>query len=255
MSTSDFRTDPIRVDAPVLHAAPARTRVLLSGAAASDDLMPVAVLCWDGFLEPVSRDALFAHIRDDAASYEPSRVYGRTEGGEVDHAHRRSVVNRDDPWIREGFLRALERPVQVARRYFGMDGVPFGRIELQVTASGDGDFFVTHCDDGYGESYDRMLTFIYYLHRNPRPFTGGTLNVFDSRKVSGKYEAAPSFARIDPRDNRLVMFPSDRFHEVARMASPSAAFEDRRITVNGWYRAQEGALPRPPDLGAPGVPT
>ena len=250
MILGDIRPEPPRAIPPALRSADARPRVLTSGAAASPDLATVAVLCWDGFLEPDSRDALFAHIRDDSGNYEPSRIYGRVDGGEVDEERRRSVVRREDPWAREAFLPTLEKPLQVARRFFGVENVPFARIELQVTASGDGDFFTMHCDDGYGESYDRMLTFIYYLHREPRPFTGGTLNVFDSHKVDGRYRPATSFARIDPRNNRLVMFPADRFHEVARMACPSPAFEDRRITVNGWYRAQEGFLPQV-DRGPP----
>lgn len=251
VNLDDIRPDPPCAGPPALHPADARPRVLSSGAAASPELATAAVLCWDGFLEPGSRDALFAHIRDDSGNYEPSRLYGRVDGGEIDEERRRSLVRREDPWAREAFLPALERPLQVARRYFAMEDVPFARIELQVTASGDGDFFTMHCDDGYGESYDRMLTFIYYLHREPRPFTGGTLNVFDSRKADGRYRPATSYARVDPRDNRLVMFPADRFHEVARTACPSPAFEDRRITVNGWYRAQEGFLQPPGGVPQP----
>ena len=221
-------------------------RVLTSNEPMSPDLAPAAVLCWDDFASPAARDAWFEHICAAASTYEPSRVYGANVEAAVDEVHRKSMVNRNDSWIRESILPQLENPVRVARRYYGMDGIPFGRTEIQVTASGEGDFFKVHCDDGpLAAYYSRMLTFVYYLHRHPRPFSGGELRVFDSRRVDGRFRQASSHVAIEPRDNRLVIFPSDRYHEVTRVDGSTPAFEDRRITVNGWYWAKDGVLPPP----------
>ncbi|WP_229699643.1 2OG-Fe(II) oxygenase [Streptomyces kronopolitis] len=43
----------------------------------------------------------------------------------------------------------------------------------------DGDFYLPHQDTGPGPAAQRLLTFVYYLHRTPRPFQGGNLRVFD----------------------------------------------------------------------------
>jgi len=231
-------------------------RVLTSGVAGSPDVSAAAVLCWDDFASSTDRDALYEHICASASDYEPSRVsYGGAADREIDEIHRKSMVNSDDPWIRERMLPQLAAPIGVARRFYGIERIPPGRMQLQVTASGAGDFFALHCDDGNPEQFARMLTFVFYLHGKPRRFSGGDLRVFDSQRVQGIFLAATTHVAIEPRDNRLIIFPSDRYHEVMRVDGATPAFGDRRITVNGWMWAEDGALPPPgPSLGTESPP-
>lgn len=65
-------------------------------------------------------------------------------------------------------LPRLDAPIAAARRFCGIERIPPGRFEIQVTASGAGDFFALHCDDATPEYFARMLTFVYYLHSRPR---------------------------------------------------------------------------------------
>ncbi|WP_256098241.1 2OG-Fe(II) oxygenase, partial [Streptomyces sp. MnatMP-M17] len=44
----------------------------------------------------------------------------------------------------------------------------------------DGDFYRSHQDTSAEFAPRRLLTFVYYLHRTPRPFGGGELRVFDA---------------------------------------------------------------------------
>lgn len=215
-------------------------RVLTSGAAASPTLHPAVVLCWDGLLDAATRDALFAHVSGRADAYRASRVYTNTGERAEDSDSRKSVVVTDDTYVRDCMLPRLAEPARFARAFFGFDAVPMGKTEVDVTASGDGDFFRTHCDDGLDEHFSRLLTFVYYMHRHPKPFTGGALRVFDSRNDDGHgYRNAETAVVVEPADNRLVMFPSDRYHEVTRVDCPGNAFADRRFTVNGWYWAED----------------
>ena len=224
-------------------------RLLTSGMSASPTVSPAEVLCWDAFLPVPARDAMFDHICRSAATYKPSRTHAdeladRDDLAQhADAAHRKSLVHVDDPWIREHIVPALATPFLSARRHFAMERVPFGRTEIQVTASGDGDYYAMHCDDTGAGYYERMLTFVYYLHRHPRPFDGGALHVFDSAMKDGAYGPAATHVAVEPLDNRLVIFPSDRFHAVNRVDGATARFEERRITVNGWFRAAAGFLP------------
>jgi len=236
--------------------ARARTRpprVLTSGTTPTADLTPAVVLCWDDFAPAFERDALYERICASATSYAPSSVAKGAAEREIDEAHRKSMVNVDDPWIRARMLPSLEAPIEAARRFYGIERIPLGRFEIQVTASGAGDFFALHCDDATPEYFARMLTFVYYLHSRPRRFAGGELRVFDSRRKDGVYAAAPTHASIEPLDNRLIVFPSDRYHEVTRVDGATPTFGDRRITVNGWAWAQDGALP--PATRVPGGAT
>lgn len=235
--------------ATAARTAGAQPRVLRSGAA-GPALAPAEVLCWDDFLPRDARDAVFDYVTRDVDAYVPSTVYTPTGGKDVDVDTRRSLVRREDPWVRERMGTALDAPMRVARRFFRMENIPFGRFELQVAASGEGDFFVRHCDDSNPELYGRMLTYIYYLHRHPRSFSGGALRVYDSEHREGAFVVADTHALVEPVDNRLVMFPADRFHEVSRVDGPTPEFADRRITINGWYWAQDGVL-APGPFGAP----
>jgi SM-20-related protein len=133
-------------------------------------------------------------------------------------------------WIRPEVIGALRR--------LGMDE-RLGDVEVQVTAHGDGAFYRTHRDVSDSEATDtRILTFVYYLSRSPRPFSGGQLKLYDYRCVDGIWRQAETFRLIEPEPNRLVLFPACFLHEVLPVQSASGAFADSRVTVNGWVHRQ-----------------
>ena len=46
-----------------------------------------------------------------------------------------------------------------------------------------------------------------------------------------------TYSRLAPIDNTLVLFPSDSYHEITKVAPASGEtlpFGDGRFTVNGW---------------------
>ncbi|MFE2571339.1 2OG-Fe(II) oxygenase [Streptomyces mirabilis] len=49
-----------------------------------------------------------------------------------------------------------------------------------LNAHNDGDFYRPHQDTSAEFAPRRLLTFVYYLHRTPRPFDGRELRVFDA---------------------------------------------------------------------------
>ena len=89
---------------------------------------------------------------------------------------------------------------------------------MQITASNDGDYFRLHQDGGPDDT--REITFVYFLHGEPRPFSGGELKIRDST--------------VMPLGDTLVLFPSCSVHEVLPVQVPSRQFADSRFTVNGW---------------------
>lgn len=95
---------------------------------------------------------------------------------------------------------------------------PQGRIEHQIAASNDGDYFRAHIDGGPDDT--RAVTFVYFLHSEPRRFSGGELIVASNP--------------VEPCGDTLVLFPSNAVHEVLPVHAPSRAFADSRFTVNGW---------------------
>jgi Rps23 Pro-64 3,4-dihydroxylase Tpa1-like proline 4-hydroxylase len=96
--------------------------------------------------------------------------------------------------------------------------IPPGRIESQITASNHGDYFRLHQDGGPDDT--REITFVYFLHGEPRPFSGGELKIYAST--------------TEPHGDTLILFPSSSAHEVLPVEVPSRQFADSRFTVNGW---------------------
>jgi Rps23 Pro-64 3,4-dihydroxylase Tpa1-like proline 4-hydroxylase len=114
---------------------------------------------------------------------------------------------------------------------------PLGRIEIQMTASGDGDYFRMHRDGD--DTSTRALSFVYFFHREPRRFSGGELRIFDSELVEDQPVPTDRSQILSPRQDVLVLFPSNNEHELLPVRVPSNSFGDSRFTVNGWiHRAQ-----------------
>ncbi|MER5728904.1 2OG-Fe(II) oxygenase [Streptomyces sp. NPDC002138] len=81
------------------------------------------------------------------------------------------------------------------------------------------------------------MTYVYFFHREPVPFTGGRLRFLETRLVDGQPIPGPAVAEIEPRQNSVVFFPSFHYHEVETVSCPSRRFTDSRFTVNGWFRS------------------
>jgi SM-20-related protein len=108
------------------------------------------------------------------------------------------------------------------------------RIEAQITASNDGDFFRRHSDNAHPQIATRELTFVYFFHREPKAFHGGELRLYESRWENGAYVPTSRYRSILPEQNQVVFFPSALIHEITPVECHSSAFSDSRFTVNGW---------------------
>jgi Rps23 Pro-64 3,4-dihydroxylase Tpa1-like proline 4-hydroxylase len=110
------------------------------------------------------------------------------------------------------------------------------RIELEMVVHGDGDHFSRHIDTAVGAGDDppkgdRVISGVYYFHREPKGFEGGELRLH----AFGVADAG--FVDIEPRPNILVAFPSFAPHEVLPVRQPSPDFAGSRFAVNCWiYR-------------------
>ena len=117
------------------------------------------------------------------------------------------------------------------QRRLRVEELDMERIEMTVTALLNGGFYAAHRDAAdHLETRDRLVSYVCYFHRAPRPFTGGDLLLHDAGRPAGP---ARAFSRIEPLCDSIVFFPSDRLHEITPVAC-GAEFGDGRFTVNGW---------------------
>jgi Rps23 Pro-64 3,4-dihydroxylase Tpa1-like proline 4-hydroxylase len=138
----------------------------------------------------------------------------------------------------EGMLtERIKERLQPALQKLGHKEFPLGRIEIQATASNDGDYFRLHPDAGLNDT--REISFVYFMHGEPRRFSGGELRLFKTRVVDGQLSRADHSHTLSPRRGTLVFFPSLNQHEVLPVRVPTKQFSDSRFTINGWiHRAK-----------------
>jgi Rps23 Pro-64 3,4-dihydroxylase Tpa1-like proline 4-hydroxylase len=186
-----------------------------------------------GFFDAPTQAALLDWALANEARFIPAQL----AGGLVKPEARRALILRDlGPLaaLLDARMRA-EAPHWTAT----LKSTPFetSEVELELAAHNDGAHFTLHSDTYARDEVargDRMLSAVYYFHRQPKAFEGGALRLH-------RLNAAAGDAGIDiaPDDNSLVVFPSWGPHEVMPVGCPSRAFADSRFAVNCWiYRAR-----------------
>jgi Rps23 Pro-64 3,4-dihydroxylase Tpa1-like proline 4-hydroxylase len=210
---------------------PARTVAVLD----RPENLPAQCVVLDEFLAPQELDELIRYALEHESDFRASEVVSpNADEGVTDYDHRRSRVlmelGKHQDIVIERIQSVLPRIVQK----LGMELFAVSRVEAQITASNDGDFFRGHSDNGDEKIASRELTFVYFFHREPRQFTGGELRIHDSRLENGQYVSTGSYQTIEPQQNQIVFFPCSLLHEITPVECPSRTFADSRFTLNGW---------------------
>ncbi len=187
----------------------------------------------DEFLHPAELDRVLEAALGNPTAYRTSGVLNDA-GDAPDVSYRRSSVRFDEPYVGALFADRLRACAGCIFERLRMEPFRIARLEIQITRSGEGEYFKLHSDNAHESLRSRRVTFIYYFHREPKAFIGGALRLFESRYDGVTWQPTQRFVDIEPRQNRLLVFPSFLMHEVLPVSVPSDAFEDGRFTVNGW---------------------
>jgi hypothetical protein len=184
------------------------------------------------FLAPAELDALidFA-IANEVRFFESLVVRPGAEDGVVDQDSRRSRILEELGEHTKLIQHRVARVLPYVLERFGIAIVPPRAIDVQMTASGDGDFFRAHTDNGSEQYRSRKLSYVYFFHREPVRFEGGALRIFEKEGTASRAARART---IRPHQNQIVFFPSHVLHEIMPVRVPSREFADSRFTVNGW---------------------
>ena len=209
----------------------------LPDAPQAPEVWPAPFVRVRNFLPPDEHAALLALF---LAGRERFVSPARTGPGYVDDDTRRALVpdGRTVDEVQPGFEPRLRKLVGDTLPRLGMAGLGEYRVDVQMSAYLAGGFYRPHSDEVAGRSNEpevRRINCLYYLHRQPRPFTGGDLLLHDG-------EVANTFTRIEPRDNSIVLFPSRCVHQVTLVECDPGDFGAGRFTVNSyvWGRLGHG---------------
>ena len=218
-------------------SASTATAVSQTGLAVADrpEVLQARSVVLDEFLAPQEVQQLTRFALEHESEFNASEVVSpNAEGGVVSYDHRRSMVLTEIGAAEEMILTRIKSVLPEVLGKLGMPEFPITRVEAQITASKDGDFFHFHSDNGSDLVASRHLTFVYFFHREPRQFEGGELRIHDARLNKGVYASEGTYQRIVPQQNQIVFFPCELLHEITPVKSSSPLFADSRFTLNGW---------------------
>ena len=188
---------------------------------------------FEDFLEPALVQRLLDHVESNQNRFAPTTVR-QLDGPRVDPAARISLGLENLGVCREPLERKLRAAEPMLRAELGIGAYDFQDLELQIAAHNDGGFFCRHSDSYKGWGIDRVISGVYYFHRQPCGFSGGALRIYP---LTGA-----DHIDIAPQHNSLLVFPSFVQHEVMPVACPSRNFMDSRFAVNCWFRKAPKAV-------------
>jgi Rps23 Pro-64 3,4-dihydroxylase Tpa1-like proline 4-hydroxylase len=174
---------------------------------------------------------LWRYVLAQQHRFQPTQVKPREVANSVvDPMVRRSRVLMDLGPHREFLAERLRSYVPAVTAKLCVPPFRVSRIDTQLTATNDGEFFRAHRDDGTSPYQTRRISFVLYFNRRPKSYSGGELILYtsDDNLQSGRIT-------VVPRHNSIIFFPSSVLHEVSPVDCPSGRFLDSRFTLNGWF--------------------
>ncbi len=188
------------------------------------------------FLAPAEQVRMLDWTLANEANFSVSKIFG-----DVVNPRRVSRSLTDLGPMREVLKARARALLPGAFADTGTQPFEVASFELELVAYGDGACFAPHSDMPIGPrrralgeerrgSVNRLLSGVYYFHREPKGFTGGALFLHRFGSDGGPGDRV----EIAPVQNSFVLFPSWVIHEVARVDCPTNDFAEHRFAVNIW---------------------
>lgn len=184
----------------------------------------------DNFLTAAEKNKLIKYVLAKESAFVTTSTSTNAD------AYRRSMVLHSFPEFSELMINRIKAILPDVLRKLNIPSFSIGDIETQLTMHNDNNYYKLHNDSGSPDTSTRFFTYVYYFNREPKAFSGGELQIYDSKIENNFYVAADSFKTVEPRNNSIVFFLSRYMHEVLPVSCPSKAFADSRFTINGWVR-------------------
>lgn len=196
----------------------------------------------DDFLAPELAAGLLEHALKRSDSFRPAEVMRDGDSRIATDARISMQCDEGLGPYKAAFTAAVHERKESFVEKLGIPNFPLAYTELQLIAHGDGAFYKAHIDThtvdrrSHELTSDRVVSLVYYFHRAPKNFSGGEIAIHPFCKIG-------SPAVLEPRQNRLVVFPSFAWHEVRRISCLSGDFGDSRFAINCWLHRERTQRP------------
>lgn len=186
---------------------------------------------YEEFLSPQELRNLEHYVRVRQRDFKVSEIF---DPGDEHASYRRSRVLLDAGPFHAMFSARLLFYLSRILQALHHPAFEVKRIESQITASNDGDYFRMHNDNTHANWPSREITYVYFFHREPKPFTGGELVLYDMPPDGEDLSACVERRRVTPQQNAIIFFQSSTLHEILPVHCPTGSFDNSRFTLNGW---------------------
>ena len=233
----DCGQDPARVAGKTLRlSTPERGIFEIKAADIASLELPAPHCLIRDLLSPQEAERAMAHVLAHEHEFLDSTVSdeGNQNASSADTRFRRSRILNDIQDMAPLVASKLHVLLPEIWPQLRLPQLPLTKLECQITAHGDGDFFNTHTDNGMPDIAHRQVSYVYYFHQEPKRFTGGHLRFYNTWLAGGLNTAGALAADIEPPRNSLMVFASHLHHEVTPIRCESTALADQRLTINGW---------------------
>lgn len=205
---------------------------------------PVMVI--DDLYQSTLVEKALAQIAKNEAQYREAGV--RIKGEHlVQKKSRDSAVNRQPHLLFDYLDNWISTNLELLNNNLGVNLPNTQRREIKASYFGNGQYFRAHTDNTHFlDEHWRCLSWIYYLHKQPRQFTGGDLFVYGTKASEKKFNTNVAL-KIEPLCNRLVLFPSYLYHEVTTVkCDEEAEFISGRHSIAGHIHFPKTTLSTTP---------
>jgi len=198
---------------------------------------PSAFTLYDGFLDEEARQALLRCARERREDFAPGKVYtpDHQDAPVVAHNARSSLVLSSPDEIAEWLLPRVRERVGESLPVLGLPSFDLFDTEIHVSASGNGDRLQCHQDVRPQPAPQRRVSYVLYFRVGEPSFQGGDFILYDTDVAADRWDES-AYTRIEPLDNRLLLFAGNTYHEVAEVRCDPTDWEARRFAVCGWFR-------------------
>ena len=210
------------------------------GTGKGDNLEPPQFLCLQDFLAPADRESLLELFDSERANMEELGVTYTSGGETTRESHENTMRFQFGSYCQEQLQRLVQPRIaeRLAEFCHQLGIAPFaaGNHRLRLDYTPDQGFGSIHQDVGFGA----RMSYLYYFHTHPKQYSGGDLILFDFDRKAGN-PALHRFTRVVNRDNLLVVFRPQDFHQVTRVHALTKPLlpRDSRLSVCGFVHAEE----------------
>ena len=143
--------------------------------------MPSYYVQIDNFFTPQESERLFQYVLQQESAFVTTSI------ATSDIDYRRSIALYSFPEFSELITNKIRAILPDIFSKLALSPFTASQIESQVTAHNDGSYYKIHNDNGSPDTNNREVTYVYYFYREPKPFSGGELIIYDSKIENNFY--------------------------------------------------------------------